>query len=85
MYKAITYLQRPEVLYAIGATNKYVSLTPGTSSLGNNEILIKKIINNPLLLVLYNFVYSITTYHLSLSTKKIDECIYKVRLETNAC
>ncbi|XP_041980127.1 phosphoglycolate phosphatase 1A, chloroplastic-like [Aricia agestis] len=34
MYKAITYLQRPGVLYLNGATDRYVPLIPGRLSLG---------------------------------------------------
>lgn len=36
MYKAITYLQRQDVLYINGATDKYVPLKPGSLCLGNN-------------------------------------------------
>ncbi|KAM3958962.1 uncharacterized protein ACR2FA_007038 [Aphomia sociella] len=33
MYKAITYLQRPDVLYINGASDKYIVLKPGTLTL----------------------------------------------------
>ncbi|CAG9562381.1 unnamed protein product [Danaus chrysippus] len=34
MYRALTYLQRPEVHYINGATDKYVPLVPGSLALG---------------------------------------------------
>ncbi|CAG4929192.1 unnamed protein product [Colias eurytheme] len=34
MYKAITYLRRPDVIFISGATDKYVPLKPGVLSLG---------------------------------------------------
>ncbi|XP_047530943.1 4-nitrophenylphosphatase-like [Vanessa atalanta] len=34
MYKALTYLKRPEVLFVNGATDRYVPLKPGSLALG---------------------------------------------------
>ncbi|XP_072932520.1 uncharacterized protein [Epargyreus clarus] len=34
MYKAITYLERPEVIFINGASDKYIPLKPGSLSLG---------------------------------------------------
>ncbi|XP_068634022.1 uncharacterized protein [Battus philenor] len=34
LYKAITYLERPDVIYISGATDRYVPLKPGQLSLG---------------------------------------------------